>query len=107
MVPTDPQWAPYYPYGRMRRCTELYNHVTVDWDGTLYTCCFPGGDREYAVGNILTDDFRRIWNGERYRYSRRVIARRRCDEPWFETMCHDCAGVFPSESAKRYWEARP
>ena len=103
-VPSDPQWAPFQPYGRLRTCALLYDHVSVNWNGDIYTCCFPCGDEAYKLGNLLEDDIARIWNGKGFRYCRRLLRRHKADsEEWINTMCHDCVGVFPSSSAKRYW----
>jgi radical SAM protein with 4Fe4S-binding SPASM domain len=110
MVPTNDQWTPHFPYGKVRECRDLYRHVSVNWDGGIYTCCFPSGEDVYALGNIVTGNLRRVWNGPRYRYARRLVAHRRCDGRWYETMCHDCVGIYPSPAATRYWfepAARP
>lgn len=67
-VPSDPAFQPFHPYGRMTRCGEFYGHVTIDWNGDWYTCCFPSGMKEYKLGNLVSDDFWSVWNGEKYRY---------------------------------------
>lgn len=103
-VPSSPQWAPFQPYGKLRTCALLYDHISVNWNGDIYTCCFPCGDETYKLGNLQEDDIARIWNGKVYRYCRRLLKRHKADsEEWSNTMCHDCVGVFPSLSAKRYW----
>lgn len=103
MIPRGPEWAPHFPYGRVKSCEDLYRHVTINWDGSVYPCCFPAVDEDYAVGNVTQECFGRIWNGPRYRYARRLVARQRCDARWYESMCHDCTGVFPAPEARRYW----
>ena len=101
-VPSDPDFQPFHPYGEMKRCWDFYGQVTIDWNGDWYTCCFPSGMKEYKLGNLLSDDFWAVWNGERYRYCRRVVKHQKVIGKSFETMCHDCAGVFP-EGSKKYW----
>lgn len=101
-VPSDPLFQPFHPYGQLKRCGDLYHHATIDWNGDWYTCCFPSGMKEYKLGNLLTDDFWSVWNGERYRYCRRLIKQQKVAGKPFETMCHDCTGVYP-EGAKKYW----
>jgi MoaA/NifB/PqqE/SkfB family radical SAM enzyme len=101
-VPEDPDFQPIHPYGQLTRCSEFYRNVTIDWNGDWFTCCFPSGMQEYKLGNIVTDDFWTVWNGEKYRYCRRVVKTQKSTGGPFETMCHDCAGVHP-EGTKRYW----
>lgn len=102
-IPLNPDFQPYHPYGSMKQCSDLYFHVTIDWNGDWYTCCFPPGEDAFRLGNIATDDFWRIWNGERYRYFRRLLRDQRVGDTWYETMCHDCTGVYPNKNAKSYW----
>ena len=59
-----------------------------------------------AVGNILEDDFWKVWNGPRYSYSRELIKRQRVGTNPVDTMCHDCTGIFPDAGTRRYWKIR-
>lgn len=102
-IPSHQDFQPHFPYGAMKSCSEPYNHVTIDWNGDWYTCCFPSGMREYRIGNIVTDDFWEIWNGEKYRYCRALLKNQISGDGYCETICHDCTGVFPSRDTKRYW----
>ncbi|MGQ3685112.1 MAG: radical SAM/SPASM domain-containing protein [Candidatus Loosdrechtia sp.] len=104
LVPVRNEYQPYHPYGRVKKCMELYNHVSIDWNGDWYTCCFPSGEKEYRVGNIVTDDFWKTWNGESYRYCRRLLKKRKSEGQYYETMCHDCTGIYPKKETKRFWE---
>lgn len=88
----------------LRSCPDLYNHVSIDWNGDWYTCCFPSGERIYRVGNIVSDDFRTIWNGEKYRYCRRLLRTGKSGVGYTETMCHDCTGVYPRSETRHYWK---
>lgn len=103
-VPENPEFRPYHPYGSLKKCSDLYSQVTIDWNGDWYTCCFPAGERDYRVGNIVTDDFWTVWNGEKYRYSRKLLKTCSSGEGYCETMCHDCTGIYPREETRRYWE---
>lgn len=102
-IPSHPDFQPHFPYGTLRSCSEPYNHVTIDWNGDWYTCCFPSGMREYRIGNIVTDDFWELWNGEAYRYCRALLKNQKSGDGYCETMCHDCTGIFPHQHTKRYW----
>jgi len=103
LAPVHPDYQPHHPYGKMNRCSELYYHVSIDYNGDWYTCCFPSGDPAYRVGNIVRDDFWSVWNGTDYRYFRRLLRTRRTVCGHRETMCHDCVGIFPENAARRYW----
>ena len=103
MIPAANQWAPYHPYGKMKSCRELYTHVSIDWDGEIYTCCFPCGDKDYSLGNIWTESLDKIWNGPKYRYFRRHLVKGDKEPYVCETMCHDCTGQYPKQTKKRYW----
>jgi radical SAM protein with 4Fe4S-binding SPASM domain len=103
-IPDDPDYQPFHPYGTLKRCGYLYHHVTINYNGDWYTCCFPSGETDYRIGNLVTDDFWEVWNGEYYRYCRRLLREQRVPPGRFEAMCHDCTGVFPQrEDVKRYW----
>jgi radical SAM protein with 4Fe4S-binding SPASM domain len=104
LIPENKNYQPFHPYGTVKRCTDLYNHITVDWNGDWYTCCFPSGEKEFQVGNIVKDDFWKIWNGERYQYCRKLVKTQRSEGKYCETMCHDCTGIYPRPDTKRYWK---
>ena len=106
LVPRNSTFRPYHPYGSLKRCSDPYHHVTINWNGDWYTCCFPPGELEYRFGNIVDDNFWGVWNGPRYRYSRELIKRQRVGNNPVDTMCHDCTGVFPNDSTRRYWKIR-
>lgn len=101
-IPSNPAFQPFHPYGHMKRCRDFYVQATIDWNGDWFTCCFPSGMKEYKLGNLVSDNFLSVWNGERYRYCRRVVKQQKVIGKPFETMCHDCTGVFP-EGSKKYW----
>lgn len=103
-IPNNEKYQPFHPYGNVKKCFDLYKHITIDWNGDWYTCCFPSGEREYKVGNIVTDNFWEVWNGKKYQYNRRLIKKQKSEGQYCETMCHDCTGIFPREETKKYWE---
>lgn len=102
-VPNNKEYQPYHPYGTLRKCDSLYNHVTIDWNGDWYTCCFPSGERKYRVGNLVSDNFWEVWNGEKYKYNRRLLKKQKSEGLYHETMCHDCTGIYPRKETNRYW----
>lgn len=103
-VPTTPGFEPHFPYGSLKRCSDPYNHVTINYNGDWYTCCFPSGETDYRVANIISDDFWTIWNGDYYQYCRRLIRTQKVSGAEVQTMCHDCTGVYPAgDGVRKYW----
>lgn len=54
-------------------CPWIYYSTVVAWNGDVYPCC-RDVHGEHLMGNILQEDLRDIWNGERYRQFRKRIA---------------------------------
>jgi radical SAM protein with 4Fe4S-binding SPASM domain len=103
-VPINPNYQPYHPYGKIKSCADLYYGLTLDWNGDWYSCCFPSGEKPFKVGNIITDNFWEIWNGPKYRYFRKLLKTHRILKESYETMCHDCVGVYPNQETLSYWK---
>lgn len=56
-----------------RPCTEVYQKLSVDWDG-LVTCCCGDFDRFMTVGDLRRDSLYNIWNkSERLKLFRRML----------------------------------
>jgi radical SAM protein with 4Fe4S-binding SPASM domain len=53
-----------------QRCVMPWRSTYVDVDGNVYPCCIG---QSYPIGNILREDFRRLWNNKPYRLLRRTI----------------------------------
>ena len=47
-----------------RPCTEVYQKLSVDWDGTITACCLDH-DNMMALGDISTTSLAYIWNNSR------------------------------------------
>ncbi len=82
------------PYLKKEPCFYLWRAVAINWDGTVFPCCWLH-EKKYSVGNILEQDFKTIWNNEMYVSSRSLFARRkstflksRGNLP--ETICYKC-----------------
>jgi radical SAM protein with 4Fe4S-binding SPASM domain len=67
------------------RCLRLYYSLQVDWEGNVVPCCFDKNS-EYIMGNLLSESFETIWNGERFRSFRDGLNRRGRVLP----MCRNC-----------------
>jgi len=68
-------------------CEQLWRAVAIHADGTILPCCMVS-EMKYSVGNFFRDDFRSLWNGERYRFLRQVASgAAQSDE---SIPCHNC-----------------
>ena len=81
-------YEPWYVTSYFRRCMWSFLSPYIQIGGTIHPCCFMmGTDRieyydgvaykvpatSYGMGNILTDDFGKIWHGEAYKELRRLL----------------------------------
>lgn len=56
------------------RCRQPWLSSMVEADGSVMPCCNIH-DRQHALGNILTEEFREIWAGRCYRSFREALKR--------------------------------
>jgi len=72
-------------------CVWLYRAAYINFDGGLIPCCRDTRDLRNDFGNVFSERFSDIWNGEQYRAARRLLA-----NPWdrearqADTMCSRC-----------------
>lgn len=68
-------------------CDALWKNPVVHPGGIVFPCCMIV-EKKYAVGNLLENDFRSIWNNEKYQELRNIVSGRvRSSESSF---CGDC-----------------
>jgi radical SAM protein with 4Fe4S-binding SPASM domain len=82
------------PYLKDEPCYYLWKGVTINWDGSIFPCCWVH-DPQHSFGNILDQDLDSIWNNALYRSSRSLFRSRRDapNEPGDqrpETVCFQC-----------------
>jgi radical SAM protein with 4Fe4S-binding SPASM domain len=82
------------PYLKENPCYFLWKGITVNWDGSVFPCCWIY-ESKHSFGNICKDDMETIWNNDFYRSSRSlfslrksVFAESRKIGP--ETICYQC-----------------
>ena len=82
------------PYLRNDPCYFLWKAVTINWDGSVFPCCWIY-DSRHSFGNILKENFETIWNNDLYRSSRSLFSlgkstflKSRGNSP--ETICYQC-----------------
>jgi len=67
-----------------KRCIWPFERVYVTWDGEVIPCCMRPHPA-YSFGNLLKEDFSRIWMGAQYRG-----LRERLKSGLPADMCRDC-----------------
>jgi radical SAM protein with 4Fe4S-binding SPASM domain len=75
----------------INRCFWLWTSIVSQYNGNIFPCCHvankPRKNRIY--GNILNEDLKSIWNGEKYQASRLLLkSKRSIDEGDF--ICKSC-----------------
>ena len=66
---TEPVNVPTPSEGKRRtECWCIYDHVWIEFDGTVLTCCNLG---RKVAGNVRTESFYKIWNNEVFQTLRR------------------------------------
>jgi len=81
-------YAPWYATTYFRRCMWPFLSPYIQIGGIIQPCCFMLGNdkvdnfngqtykipsRNYIMGNLLTDDFNKIWYGDAYKELRQVL----------------------------------
>ena len=67
------------------RCSRMYLNPVVTWDGKVVPCCFDK-DGEYVMGDLTSDTFMNIWNGDKYaEFRKRVLTDRKSI-----SICRNC-----------------
>jgi radical SAM protein with 4Fe4S-binding SPASM domain len=82
------------PYLSEGACPYLWKMLTVNWDGSVFPCCWVY-DEEHIFGNILEQPFEEIWNNECFRSARLLFSRRyssflKSGFKFQETICSRC-----------------
>lgn len=92
-LPKDESYS-MYDYQRKARkphlgppCHFLYSQSVINWNGSISPCCLVYFEK-YDFGNIFESSFKKIWNNEKYRASRRLIFKGK--ESGLETICSIC-----------------
>jgi radical SAM protein with 4Fe4S-binding SPASM domain len=69
------------------RCWWIYYSTVICWNGDVVPCC-RDAQGDYIMGNVLTQDFKEIWNSEKYKKFRHEIANRQSEVG----LCRLCSG---------------
>ena len=96
------EWLPlndefsYYDYSVKKmetawNCAELWESMTINWDGGLSPCCFLH-EKSNDYQNVINQPLKEVWNGDAYISSRRVFAFGGSKEGPIKTICTTCKG---------------
>ena len=73
------RWIKRWPLDQVPQCWLNPVHTVVNWQGDFFLCCYHYYRHErHRIGNILTDDFAAVWNGEEHRRKIAAIKREEC-----------------------------
>ena len=75
--------------GNMRRmsvCPEIWNKLSINWDGSVSACCQDYDDM-MLVGNIMETDLQAIFMGGQEKYYREILKNNAYDKL---RLCQNC-----------------
>ena len=72
-----------------RRCNEVYDKLSINWDGSV-TCCCGDYDNYMIVGNLNESSLQEIWqNSQQLKYYRLMLSEFRHNELPLCKTCYD------------------
>ena len=74
-------------YKRRVNCSWLWTQATINWDGSVAPCCAVY-DQSFDFDNISGTLFKKAWNNEKYRASRRFSSKGETGKVM--TVCMQC-----------------
>ncbi len=69
-------------------CIWPWRSIYITWDGNATPCCKILDYKKFGMGNILKEDFWKIWNGKEYQMFRKLLRERNSPLP-----CRGCVVV--------------
>ena len=70
---------------KIGRCIWPWRSIYITWNGHVTPCCKILDYRKPMFGNILKEDFWKIWNGKEYQIFRKLLTERKAPFP-----CRGC-----------------
>jgi radical SAM protein with 4Fe4S-binding SPASM domain len=104
-LPTDLRYAKYTmdkekvktKLAVRNMCDFLWEETTINWDGSVVPCC-NDAHAQHIFGNILHEDFDRIWNNQKYVAFRKQVLTNKGVIP----LCKNCTGSNKAEKVMSY-----
>jgi radical SAM protein with 4Fe4S-binding SPASM domain len=72
--------------GMVSPCFELWNAITINWDGKVVLCCRDGLG-EVILGDLKKESIKEVWTGEKISSIRQLALQRERDKL---KLCKDC-----------------
>ena len=73
-------------YTDYRPCSEVYQKLTIKWDGQISACC-ADYDNTLVIGNMKDNTLKEVWNGEQMKAIRTLLLNNRFRNL---TLCKEC-----------------
>ncbi len=70
-----------------KTCYELYNRLSIDWDGRVVACC-GSYDRQMLLGKVYKQTLKEVWDGKKLQTYRALEQKHRLD---LVPLCNHCA----------------
>ena len=95
LIPTIDYYSRYQNNGNgtysiknklLDHCWKMWNSCVITWDGLVVPCCFDK-DAEYVMGDLKSQTFEQIWNGDKYLDFRKSLLKGRSEIE----MCKNCS----------------
>ena len=71
-------------------CRQMWDSLIVNADGAVFPCCIIHTP-DSAVGNLTTQSFEEVWNGEKMQQLRRYALDNNASAPRFPNSCASCS----------------
>jgi radical SAM protein with 4Fe4S-binding SPASM domain len=69
----------------LNHCWRLWHSTVITWDGLVVPCCFDK-DAQHQLGNLKTESFKEMWQGNKYQNFRSSVLRSRSEID----ICKNC-----------------
>lgn len=69
----------------LNHCWRLWHSTVITWDGLVVPCCFDK-DAQHQLGDLKTESFKEMWQGEKYKNFRSAVLRSRSEID----ICKNC-----------------
>lgn len=70
----------------LNQCWRMWSGCVVTWDGIIVPCCFDK-DAKHQLGDLKLDNFKMIWNSEKYKQFRLSLLKSRKEID----ICQNCS----------------
>jgi radical SAM protein with 4Fe4S-binding SPASM domain len=91
-LPDNPKYNNYSMDTKTRKrslefCKMPWRETMINWNGDVFPCTCVHTEEKDRMGNIFEQDFKEIWNGEKYIAARKELLGQPNN---LKTICHTC-----------------